>query len=194
MCKMSLLCYLFQPKYSYQQRRLNRCSWGAWKITQIIFTEHKYACVCAHACSVMSSSFETQGLQHFRLLFPWNFPVKNAEVGFHFLLQEIFRTQGLNSHLLHCQTDSLPLSHLGNLSVCTSIFSWLLFELKSWVDLKIFFLKCHRKKSPAQIGCMRQALGPGALGGPGGSGWRGRWEGGSGWGRHVNSRPFHFNV
>ena len=26
------------------------------------------------------------------------------------------------------------------------------------------------------------------------SGWRGRWEGGSGWGRHVNSRPFHFNV
>ena len=33
-----------------------------------------------------------------------------------------------------------------------------------------------------------------ALGRPGGSGWRGRWEGGSGWGRHVNSRPFHFNV
>ena len=27
-----------------------------------------------------------------------------------------------------------------------------------------------------------------------GSGWRGRWEGGSGWGRHVNSRTFHFNV
>ena len=26
------------------------------------------------------------------------------------------------------------------------------------------------------------------------SGWRGRWEGGSGWGRHVNSRTFHFNV
>ena len=40
----------------------------------------------------------------------------------------------------------------------------------------------------------RQALGPGALGGPRGSGWGGRWEGGSGWGRHVNSRPFHFNV
>ena len=38
----------------------------------------------------------------------------------------------------------------------------------------------------AQVGCMRQALGPGALGRPGGSGWRGRWEGGSGWGKHVN--------
>ena len=48
--------------------------------------------------------------------------------------------------------------------------------------------------SPAQVGCMRQALGPGAMGRPGGSGWRGRWERGSGWGRHVNSRPFHFNV
>ena len=35
---------------------------------------------------------------------------------------------------------------------------------------------------------MRQVLGPGALGRPGGSGWRGRWEGGSGWGRHVNSK------
>ena len=33
---------------------------------------------------------------------------------------------------------------------------------------------------------MRQALGPGALGKPTGSGVRGRWEGGSGWGTHVN--------
>ena len=41
---------------------------------------------------------------------------------------------------------------------------------------------------------MRQALGPGALGRPWGSGWRGRWEGGSGWGTHVNPWLFHFNV
>ena len=33
---------------------------------------------------------------------------------------------------------------------------------------------------------MRQALGPGALGRPRGIGWRGRWEGGLGWGTHVN--------
>ena len=39
---------------------------------------------------------------------------------------------------------------------------------------------------------MRQALGPGALGGPGGSGWGGRWEGESGWGRHVNPKAFSF--
>ena len=35
---------------------------------------------------------------------------------------------------------------------------------------------------------MRQALGPGALGGPGVSGWRGRWEGGSGWGRQKKKK------
>ena len=37
-----------------------------------------------------------------------------------------------------------------------------------------------------QVGCMRQALGPGALGKPRGSRRRGRWEGRSGWGTHVN--------
>ena len=31
--------------------------------------------------------------------------------GCHFLLQEIFLTQGLNPHLLHWQAESLPLSH-----------------------------------------------------------------------------------
>ena len=29
---------------------------------------------------------------------------------------------------------------------------------------------------------------------PRGSGWRGRWEGGSGWGTHVNPWLIHFNV
>ena len=36
------------------------------------------------------------------------------------------------------------------------------------------------KQIPAQVGCMRQVLGPGALGRPSGIGWSGRWEGGSG--------------
>ena len=39
-----------------------------------------------------------------------------------------------------------------------------------------------------------KVLGPGALGKPRGSGWRGRWEGGSGWGTHVNPWLFHSNV
>ena len=48
--------------------------------------------------------------------------------------------------------------------------------------------------SPAQVGCMRQVLGPGALGRPRGIGWRGRWEGGSGWGIHVYPWMIHVNV
>ena len=44
---------------------------------------------------------------------------------------------------------------------------------------------------------MRQVLGPGALGRPRGIrgiGWRGRWEGGLGWGIHVNPWLIHVNV
>ena len=41
---------------------------------------------------------------------------------------------------------------------------------------------------------MRQVLGPGALGRPRGMQWGGRWEGGSGWGIHVNPWLIHVNV
>ena len=41
---------------------------------------------------------------------------------------------------------------------------------------------------------MRQALRAGALGRPRGIGWRGRWEGGLGWGTHVNPWLIHVNV
>ena len=56
----------------------------------------------------------------------------------------------------------------------------------------VYYLGWNR--SPAQVGCMRPALGPGALGRPRGIAWRGRWEGGSGWGTHVNPWLIHFNV
>ena len=41
---------------------------------------------------------------------------------------------------------------------------------------------------------MRQVLGPGALGKPRGIRWRGRWEGGSGWGIHVTPWLIHVSV
>ena len=50
------------------------------------------------------------------------------------------------------------------------------------------------KQIPAQAGCMRQVFGPGALGRPRGIAWRGMWEGGSGWGIHVNPWLIHVNV
>ena len=40
-----------------------------------------------------------------------NFPGNKTGVGSHFLLQEIFLTQGSNPHLLHWQAGSLPPSH-----------------------------------------------------------------------------------
>ena len=41
---------------------------------------------------------------------------------------------------------------------------------------------------------MRQVLRAGALGRPRGIGWGGRWEGGPGWGTHVNLWLIHANV
>ena len=41
---------------------------------------------------------------------------------------------------------------------------------------------------------MRQMLRAGAVGCPRGMGWGGRWEGGSGWGKHVNPWLIHVNV
>ena len=56
----------------------------------------------------------------------------------------------------------------------------------------VYYLGWNR--TPAQVGCMRQVLGPGALGRPRGIEKRGRWEGGSGWGTHVNPWLIHVNV
>ena len=56
----------------------------------------------------------------------------------------------------------------------------------------VYYLGWNR--SPVQIGCMRQVLGAGALGRPRGMGWGGRWEGGSGWGTHVNPWLIHVNI
>ena len=50
------------------------------------------------------------------------------------------------------------------------------------------------KQITSPVGCMRQVLGAGALGRPRGIEWRGRREGGSGWGTHVNPWLIHVNV
>ena len=54
----------------------------------------------------------SSGLWSARLLCPWNSPVKNTEMGCHFLLQGIFPTQEARLcllGLLHWQVCSLPL-------------------------------------------------------------------------------------
>ena len=46
-----------------------------------------------------------------RLFCPWDFPGKNTGVGYYFLIQGIFPTQGSNSGLLHCRQILYQLSH-----------------------------------------------------------------------------------
>ena len=51
----------------------------------------------------------------YQLLHAWDFPGKNTGVGYHFLLPEIFPTQGLNPGLPHCRQTLYHLSYQGNL-------------------------------------------------------------------------------
>ena len=53
--------------------------------------------------SVVSDSLWPCGLKPTRFLRPWDFPGKNTGVGCHFLLQEIFPTQGSNPGLPRCR-------------------------------------------------------------------------------------------
>ena len=53
-----------------------------------------YTGVFSH--SVVIGVLQYFGWQPTRLFCPWNFPGKNTGVGFHFLLQEVFPTQGSN--------------------------------------------------------------------------------------------------
>ena len=60
-----------------------------------------------------SSSLRPHGLQPTRLLHPWDFPGKHTGVDCHFLLQEVFPTQGSNLGLWHCRQILYHLSHPG---------------------------------------------------------------------------------
>ena len=64
--------------------------------------------------SVLSDSLQPHGLQPARLLCAWDSPSKNTGQGSHYLLQEIFLTQGSNPGLLHCRQIFYHLSHQGS--------------------------------------------------------------------------------
>ena len=72
---------------------------------------HLLCCLVTRSCPAL---LRPHGLQLTRLPCPRDFPSQNTGVGYHFLLQGIFLTQGLNPCLLHWHADSLPLSHQGS--------------------------------------------------------------------------------
>ena len=82
-------------------------------------------------------------------------------------MQQLWRTQQWPQDWK--KSVFIPIPKKGNLKECSSYHTIELISQPSKVMLKI-------------------------LGKPRGSGWRGRWEGGSGWGTHVNPWLFHFNV
>ena len=79
-------------------------------------------CVCAQSCPTLC---DPMGCSPTRLFCPWIFPGKNTALGYHFLRQGSFRTQGSNLRLLHwqaipqcCATWGAPTN---SLSVFTSL-------------------------------------------------------------------------
>ena len=84
--------------------------------------------------SARSDSFQPHGLWPTRLLCPWDFLGKNTGVGCHFLLQEIFLTQGSNLGLLHCRQILYHLSHQGSPTVIiTSVKT-----KKEWIFISLY--------------------------------------------------------
>ena len=75
-------------------------------------SKHSLSLCVSHL--VVSDSFRPHGLQPTRLLYPWDSPGKNTGVGCHFLLQQIFPTQGSNPGLPHCRQTLYHLSHQGS--------------------------------------------------------------------------------
>ena len=71
-------------------------------------------CVCMLSHSVVSQSVTLWIAAHQTPLCLWNFSGINTGVGFHFLLQGIFSTQGLNPGLLHCRQILYQLGRKGN--------------------------------------------------------------------------------
>ena len=87
-------------------------------------------CLCSDA-----QSLQARGLYLARHFCPWYSPGKNTKVRCHFFLQESFLTQGSNLHLLHIlhwQTDSLPLAQSAVSQCGRSSFMWDLVAYCPW--------------------------------------------------------------
>ena len=70
-----------------------------------------FCCLVAKSCPTLCNPMDLA----VRPFCPQDFPGKTTLVGYNFLLQGIFLTQGSNPRLLHWQVDSLTLSHQGSL-------------------------------------------------------------------------------
>ena len=123
--------------------------------------------MCACVCSVVSDSLWPHGLYPAWCRCPWNFPGRNIGVSFHFQLQGIFPTQGLNTcllNLMHWQVDSLPLSHHPLQKYCLSYYFlcpfWSRFNFTAW---DFFFLNKKKFQSWVVINVLTLGFKPAPL-------------------------------
>ena len=92
---------VFLPGKSHGQRSL--VGYSPWGCKELDRTEDslrlrlsRKLTSSVYACSVVSYFSRSHGLLPARLLCWWDFPSKNTEVGYHFLLQGILPTHGWN--------------------------------------------------------------------------------------------------
>ena len=99
----------------------------------------------------MSDSLGPHGLWHARLLCLWDFPVKSTGVGSHFLLQEIFPTQGWNHFytsfigrqiLYHCATWETHIGYYKILNIVPCAIQWVLIIYFIYSSVSLFILIC----------------------------------------------------
>ena len=111
-----------------------------------------HECMLSH--SVMSNSLWSHGLQPGRLLCPWDFPSKNTRAGYHFLLQGIFLTQGLNSHRLSSALE-------GRFFTTEPPGKPQLYETMAYNGLGSKLQSCHPLKSFSPPSEIMVSVGPG---------------------------------
>ena len=96
------------------------------------------------SCSIMCDSLRFDGLEPTRLLHPWTFPGKSTGVGFHFLFQGLFPTQGGNPGLPYGRHMIFTLSHQESPHlpyICNhslTYYSWILNSVQSFSPVWLF--------------------------------------------------------
>ena len=130
---------------------------------QVTLPGSSSVCSCCFRQAKPCLTIATMWTVTHQLLCPWDFPGKNAGVGYHFLLQGIFPTQRLNSCLLHWQMDSLSLNHKGSPSfslLINKMWGRILPNRLFYGDVKLMYGEGNG--SPLQCSCLESTMDGGA--------------------------------
>ena len=112
-----------------------------FKCVQITHISHTRKVKWSH--SVVSDSLWSHGLLPTRLLRPRDFPGESIGVGCHFLLQEIFPTQGLNMGLRHCRQMLYHLNHQESPLIQSNLIKCSLLHATHYVSCWEMLLNGH---------------------------------------------------